>query len=44
MKWALRGEKLKMKRAPKKNIAYALVKIFEEDARKMFDKKSVKIT
>jgi len=38
------GEKENISRAPKKNIARALVKIFSRFARKTFDKKNVTIT
>ncbi len=38
------GEKENISRAPKKNIARALVKIFSKFARKTFDKKNVTIT
>ena len=38
------GEKEKISRASKKNIARELVKIFNKFARKMFDKKNVMIT
>lgn len=38
------GEKEKLSRAPKKNIARELVKIFWKFARKMFDKKTVTIS
>ena len=37
------GEKTKLSRAPKKNIARELVKIFSNFATKMFDKKNVTI-
>jgi phosphopantothenoylcysteine decarboxylase/phosphopantothenate--cysteine ligase len=37
------GEKKKISRAPKKNIARDLVKIFSNFATKMFDKKNVMI-
>jgi phosphopantothenoylcysteine decarboxylase/phosphopantothenate--cysteine ligase len=37
------GEKMKISRAPKKNIARELVKIFSNFATKMFDKKNVTI-
>jgi len=38
------GEKENISRAPKKNIARALVKIFSRFARKTFDKENVTIT
>jgi len=38
------GERQKISRAPKKIIARELVKIFENSATKMFDKKNVTIT
>jgi phosphopantothenoylcysteine synthetase/decarboxylase len=38
------GERQKISRAPKKIIARELVKIFQNSATKMFDKKNVVIT
>ena len=38
------GERQKISRAPKKFIARELVKIFQNSATKMFDKKNVTVT